>query len=203
MAGTTAGPAIAPVLFAATIVTTSTGIFVTIYFLINDPDFAYMVAATVLVGIAGGLSILRHPGVLPVRPGTNGVGTRPFRSSSLRSGYANLAIGLVAFAAAGLDLGPRRMRDESSYRWYRPALCPPPPCQPSDLRRGNQGACHKERHQYCIFCSSALVIRIYRSRRGQCSPVLNRSVWSGYLRGNGQPKKPKVRQYPGIKKPGQ
>ncbi len=99
------GPAIASVLFAATIVTTVAGIFVTIYFLFSDPDFAYRVAAALLVGIVGLLSFLRHSVFYRSDQARMGwVQDRP--EFQIEVGFANLAIGLIAFAAAGLNWGP-------------------------------------------------------------------------------------------------
>ena len=100
-----ADPTIASILFAATIVTTFAGIFLTIYFLFTNPDFAFRVAAALLVGTVGLLSFFRHSvfyqsdqariGWIQDHPGFQ-----------FEVGYANLAIGLVAFIAAGLNWGP-------------------------------------------------------------------------------------------------
>ena len=99
------GPAIASVLFAATISTTVVGIFVTIYFLFSDPGFAYRFAAALLVGIVGLLSFLRHSVFYRSDQARMGwVQDRP--EFQIEVGFANLAIGLIAFAAAGLNWGP-------------------------------------------------------------------------------------------------
>ena len=100
------GPAIASVLFAATIVTTVAGIFVTIYFLFSDPDFAYRVAAALLVGIVGLLSFLRHSVFYRSDQAPDGVVVQDRPEFQIEVGFANLAIGLIAFAAAGLNWGP-------------------------------------------------------------------------------------------------
>jgi len=105
MARITAGPAIASVLFAATIVTSVTGIFVTIFFLFSNPGFAYRVAAAILVGIVGLLSFLRHSVFYRSDQARMGwIQDRP--EFQFEVGYANLAIGLIALAAAGLNWGP-------------------------------------------------------------------------------------------------
>jgi hypothetical protein len=105
MAKNSSGPAIASVLFAATIVMTVIGIFVTIYFLFTEPGLAYRVAAATLVGVVGVLSFLRHSVFYRSDQARMGwVQDRP--EFQLEVGYANLAIGLVAFAAAGLNWGP-------------------------------------------------------------------------------------------------
>ena len=104
MARNTAGPAPASVLFASTIVTTIIGIFVTIYFLFTDPNFAYRVAAAILVGVVGVLSFLRHSVFYRSDQARMGW-TQDRPEFQLEVGYANLAIGLVAFAAAGLNWG--------------------------------------------------------------------------------------------------
>ena len=99
------GPAIASVLFAATIATTVTGIFLTIYFLFTDPGIAYRVAAAVLVGAVGVLSFLRHSVFYRSDQARMGW-IQDHHEFQLEVGYANLAIGLVASAAAGLNWGP-------------------------------------------------------------------------------------------------
>ena len=105
MARTTAGPAIASVLFTATFVATIVGIFVTIYFLFINPDLAYRIAAAVLVGVVGVLSFLRHSVFYRSDQARMGwVQDRP--EFQLEVGYANLAIGLIALMAAGLNWGP-------------------------------------------------------------------------------------------------
>ena len=105
MARNTAGPAVASVLFAATIVTTIIGIFVTIYLLLSDPDLAYRVAAAVLVGVVGILSFLRHSVFYRSDQARMGW-TQDRPEFQLEVGYANLAIGLIALMAAGLNWGP-------------------------------------------------------------------------------------------------
>lgn len=105
MAENVTDPAIASVLFTVTIVTTAIGIFVTIYFLFSDPDFAYRFAAAVLVGIVGLLSFLRHSIFYRSDQARMGwIQDRP--EFQIEVGFANLAFGLVAFAAAGLNWGP-------------------------------------------------------------------------------------------------
>ena len=99
MARTTTGPAIASVLFAATIAATITGIFLTIYFLFINPDLAYRIAAAVLVGVVGLLSFLRHSVLYRSDQARMGwAQDRPEFQHEV--GYANLAIGLVSFVAA-------------------------------------------------------------------------------------------------------
>jgi hypothetical protein len=105
MVRNTAGPAVASVLFAATIVATIAGIFFTIYFLLSDPDLAYRVAAAVLVGVVGLLSFLRHSVFYRSDQARMGW-TQDRPEFQLEVGYANLAIGLLAILAAGLNWGP-------------------------------------------------------------------------------------------------
>ena len=105
MARNTSGPAVASALFAATIVTTIIGIFVTIYLLLSDPGLAYRVAAAVLVGVVGILSFLRHSVFYRSDQARMGW-TQDRPEFQLEVGYANLAIGLIALMAAGLDWGP-------------------------------------------------------------------------------------------------
>jgi|WetSurMetagenome_2_1015567.scaffolds.fasta_scaffold44283_1 hypothetical protein len=105
MARKTSGPAIASVLFAATIVTTVIGIFFTIYFLFSNPDFAYRVAAAILVGVVGLLSFVRHSVFYRSDQARMGW-TQDRPEFQLEVGYANLAIGLIALLAAGLNWGP-------------------------------------------------------------------------------------------------
>jgi len=105
MARTTAGPAIAAVLFAATIVTIIIGIFLTIYYLFTDPGFAYRVAAALLVGVVGLLSFFRHSVFYRSDQARMGW-TQDHPEFQLEVGYANLAIGLIAVMAAGLNWGP-------------------------------------------------------------------------------------------------
>jgi hypothetical protein len=105
MAENGTGPAIASLLFTVTIITTIIGIFVTLYFLFSDPDFAYRFAAAVLVGIVGLLSFLRHSIFYRSDQARMGwIQARP--EFQIEVGFANLAIGLVAFAAAGWNWGP-------------------------------------------------------------------------------------------------
>ncbi|RPH74257.1 hypothetical protein EHM76_03870, partial [bacterium] len=105
MTRNSAGPTIASGLFAATIVIAIIGIFVSVYFMFIDPGFAYRVATVVLVGVVGVLSFLRHS--VFYRSDQARMGWFQDRPEfQLEVGYANLAIGLVAFAAAGLNLGP-------------------------------------------------------------------------------------------------
>jgi hypothetical protein len=105
MAKNTSDPAIASVLFAATIVVSMIGIFVTIYFQFINPDLAYRVAAATLVGIVGLLSFLRHSVFYRSDQARMGW-TQDRPEFQLEVGYANLAISLVAFAVAGLNWGP-------------------------------------------------------------------------------------------------
>jgi hypothetical protein len=95
----------ASVLFAATIVVSMIGIFATIYLLFINPDLAYRVAAATLVGVVGLLSFLRHSVFYRSDQARMGW-TQDRPEFQLEVGYANLAIGLVAFASAGLDWGP-------------------------------------------------------------------------------------------------
>jgi hypothetical protein len=104
LARNTAGPAAASVLFAATIVTTIIGIFVTIYLLLSNPDLAYRVAAAVLVGGVGILSFLRHSVFYRSDQARMGW-TQDRPEFQLEVGYANLAIGVLALLAAGLNWG--------------------------------------------------------------------------------------------------
>lgn len=105
MARNASDPAMASVLFAATTVVSLICIFVTIYFLFINPDLAYRVAAVTLVGIVGLLSFLRHSVFYRSDQARMGW-TQDRPEFQLEVGYANLAISLVAFAAAGSNWGP-------------------------------------------------------------------------------------------------
>jgi hypothetical protein len=104
MAGTKENPKIASFLFGATLVATLAGIFLTIYYLFADPDFAYRIAAAILVGVVGFVSFLRHS--VFYRSDQARMGWRQDHPEfQLEVGYANLAIGIAAFLAAGLNWG--------------------------------------------------------------------------------------------------
>jgi len=104
MANNITDSGIASVLFAATILTTIVGIFVTIFLLFINPDLAYRVAAFVLVGIVGLLSFFRHSVFYQSDQARMGW-IQDRLEFQLEVGYANLAIAFVAFAVAGLNWG--------------------------------------------------------------------------------------------------
>jgi hypothetical protein len=105
MAGGKDDPKIASFLFGATLVATLAGIFITIYYLFADPVFAYRIAAAILVGVVGVISFLRHS--VFYRSDQARMGWRQDHPEfQLEVGYANLAIGIAAFLAAGLNWGP-------------------------------------------------------------------------------------------------
>jgi hypothetical protein len=105
MAGGKEDPKIASFLFGATLVAIVIGIFVTIYYLFADPSFAYRISTAILVGVVGFISFLRHS--VFYRSDQARMGWRQDRPEfQLEVGYANLAIGIAAFLAAGLNWGP-------------------------------------------------------------------------------------------------
>jgi len=97
-------PKIASLLFTTTIIATLIGIFVSIFFLFTDEEFAYRIAAAVLVGFIGVISFIRHS--VFYRSDQARMGWRQDHPEfQLEVGYANLAIGISAFFAAGLNWG--------------------------------------------------------------------------------------------------
>jgi len=105
MAGNKEDPKIASFLFAATLVVTLVGIFSTIYYLFVDPLLAFRIAAGVLVGVVGILSFIRHSVFYQSDQARMGW-HQDHPEFQLEVGYANLAIGMVALLAAGLNWGP-------------------------------------------------------------------------------------------------
>jgi len=95
---------IASQLMAATMVTSMIGIFFGIYLLFVNPGLAFRVLAAILVGVVGTLSFLRHS--VYYRSDQARMGwTQEHPEFQLEVGYANLAMGIAAFAAAILDWG--------------------------------------------------------------------------------------------------
>ncbi|HVP95502.1 MAG TPA: DUF6790 family protein [Methanoregulaceae archaeon] len=104
MTSGTEDPGIASLLFAATLVATLAGIFITMYYLFADPGFAYRIAAAILVGVVGIISFLRHSVFYRSDQARMGW-MQDHPEFQLEVGYANLAIGIVALLAAGLNWG--------------------------------------------------------------------------------------------------
>ena len=91
-------------LMAATMVVSMVGIFTGIYLLFVNAGLAFRVLAVFLVGVVGTLSFLRHS--VYYRSDQARMGwTQEHPEFQLEVGYANLAIGIAAFAAAILDWG--------------------------------------------------------------------------------------------------
>ena len=91
-------------LMAATMVASMIGIFSGIYLLFVNAGLAFRVLAVILVGVVGTLSFLRHS--VYYRSDQARMGwTQEHPEFQLEVGYANLAIGIGAFAAAILDWG--------------------------------------------------------------------------------------------------
>ena len=91
-------------LMAATMVASMIGIFTGIYLLFVNAGLAFRVLAAILVGVVGTLSFLRHS--VYYRSDQARMGwTQEHPEFQLEVGYANLAIGIAAFAAAILDWG--------------------------------------------------------------------------------------------------
>jgi fatty acid desaturase len=91
-------------LMAATMVVSMVGIFTGIYLLFVNAGLAFRVLAAFLVGVVGTLSFLRHSVYYrsdQVRMGW----TQEHPEFQLEVGYANLAIGIAAFATAILNWG--------------------------------------------------------------------------------------------------
>ncbi|HTY14901.1 MAG TPA: DUF6790 family protein [Methanoregulaceae archaeon] len=98
-------PKIASFLFSASLVVTLAGIFIAIYYLFVDAGLAYRIAAGVLVGVVGIISFVRHS--VFYRSDQARMGWQQDHPEfQLEVGYANLAIGIVALFAAGLNWGP-------------------------------------------------------------------------------------------------
>lgn len=95
---------IASQLMAATMVVTMIGIFFGIYFLLTDTTLAFRVLAALLVGVVGTLSFLRHSVYYKSDQARMGW-TQEHPEFQLEVGYANLAIGIGAFAASVLNWG--------------------------------------------------------------------------------------------------
>lgn len=91
-------------LMAATMVTSMIGIFFGIYLLFVNPGLAFRVFAAILVGVVGTISFLRHS--VYYRSDQARMGwTQEHPEFQIEAGYANLAMGIAAFAAAILDWG--------------------------------------------------------------------------------------------------
>jgi uncharacterized membrane protein YfcA len=91
-------------LMAATMIATIIGIVIGIYLLLKNPPLAFRVLACILVGVVGTLSFLRHS--VYYRSDQARMGwTQEHPEFQLEVGYANLAIGIAAFAAAILNWG--------------------------------------------------------------------------------------------------
>jgi len=104
MVQNTEDPKIASFLFTTTLIATLIGIFVTIYFLFIDAELAFRIAAAVLVGIVGIISFMRHS--VFYRSDQARMGWRQEHPEfQLEVGYANLAMGISAIFAAGLNWG--------------------------------------------------------------------------------------------------
>ncbi|KQC04266.1 MAG: hypothetical protein APR55_06515 [Methanolinea sp. SDB] len=115
-----ASPAVASRLFAATILATMAGVFLGIFFLFIDTDLAVRIAVVLLVGVVGVLSWLRH--TVYYRSDQARMGwSQEHPQFQMEVGYANLAIGLVALAAAGLSWG--RLAYAISFFTYGLYLC--------------------------------------------------------------------------------
>ncbi len=91
-------------LMAATMVASMIGIFTGIYLLFVNTGLAFRVIAFILVGVVGMLSFLRHS--VYYRSDQARMGwTQEHPEFQLEVGYANLAIGIAAFAASVLNWG--------------------------------------------------------------------------------------------------
>ncbi|OPY37076.1 MAG: hypothetical protein A4E35_01539 [Methanoregula sp. PtaU1.Bin051] len=94
----------ATLLMGATFAVSMIGIFITIFLLFVNTGLAFRVAAATLVGIVGVLSFLRHS--VYYRSDQARMGwTQEHPEFQLEAGYANLAMGIAAFAAAALNWG--------------------------------------------------------------------------------------------------
>ena len=91
-------------LMAATMVASMIGIFTGIYLLFVNTGLAFRVLACILVGVVGTLSFLRHSVYFRSDQARMGW-TQEHPEFQLEVGYANLAIGIAAFAAAILNWG--------------------------------------------------------------------------------------------------
>jgi hypothetical protein len=94
----------ASLLMGATFAVSAIGIFSGIFLLFVNAGLAFRVAAALLVGVVGTLSFLRHSVYYKSDQARMGW-TQDNPGFQLEVGYANLAIGIAAFAAAVLDWG--------------------------------------------------------------------------------------------------
>jgi hypothetical protein len=96
----------ASLLMGATFAVSAIGIFFAVFLLFVNTGLAFRVAAATLVGIVGILSFFRHS--VYYRSDQARMGwTQEHPKFQLEVGYANLAIGIAALAAAILNWGPR------------------------------------------------------------------------------------------------
>ena len=91
-------------LMAATMVVSMIGIFLGIYLLFVDAGLAFRVLAALLVGVVGTLSFFRHSVYYKSDQARMGW-TQEHPEFQIEVGFANLAMGVAAFAAAVLDWG--------------------------------------------------------------------------------------------------
>jgi ABC-type nickel/cobalt efflux system permease component RcnA len=91
-------------LMAASMAVTMIGILTGIYLLFVNAGLAFRVTAALLVGVVGTLSFLRHS--VWYRSDQARMGwTQEHPEFQIEVGFANLAIGVAAFAASVLDWG--------------------------------------------------------------------------------------------------
>jgi hypothetical protein len=94
----------ASLLMGATIAASMIGIFIGIFFLFADPDIAVRVAAAMLVGAEGLISFIRY--AVYYRSDQIRMGWQQEHPEfRLEVGYANLALGIWALAAAVFNWG--------------------------------------------------------------------------------------------------
>jgi len=97
-------PKIAGILFKTTIILSMAGIAISIFFYFVDDELAFRTAAAILVGLVGIISFIRHS--VYFRSDQARMGWHQEHPEfQLEVGYANLAIGIVALLAAGLNWG--------------------------------------------------------------------------------------------------
>jgi small-conductance mechanosensitive channel len=104
MNASTASPKIAKLLSNLTIVLTTVGLFVAMYFVFDNVKNAVYVVTLTLVGLVGIVSFLRHS--VFYRSDQARMGWHQDRPEfQIEVGFANLAVGIAGIVAVALNLG--------------------------------------------------------------------------------------------------
>jgi len=99
-----ASPKTAKLLSQSTLIIAAVGLFLAIYFMFTDVEFAIYLATFALVGLIGIVSFLRHS--VFYRSDQARMGWHQEQPGfQIEVGFANLAVGIAAIVAVALDLG--------------------------------------------------------------------------------------------------